>query len=164
MLLYLLRHGEAHRKPDHGRDEDRTLTSRGRDQALHVASLLAQSSPPLPSPRTIHSSPAIRAAQTAQIIAEALNLPVRFHQSLGLDAGSSALDHLIHSPELLSAPGPVLLVGHNPHFEELASSLTTKVPNPVRHLRTGELVAIDLATPDKSPARLLGTFRSESED
>jgi phosphohistidine phosphatase len=163
MVIYLLRHGKAEARAPSRRDEDRALTSRGRDQATHIGALLARRSGPLRPPRTILSSPAVRAAQTARIVAQSLALPVKFEARLGLDAASSALEELLGSPELRDAPAPVLLVGHNPRLEDLALALTADGRSPVHHLRTGELVALECPV-GEMPARLLGVFRLDGDD
>lgn len=68
MKIWLLRHGEA--EPARGRDADRNLTARGREQVRSMARLLADQ--PLTQ---VLCSPYVRARQTADELLAALSGP-----------------------------------------------------------------------------------------
>jgi len=116
--LWFLRHGEA--EPHDARpDERRRLTERGEEQsraagrALAVLELTFQ---------LIVTSPRVRALDTARLACEELRLgdPV---VDEALSSGFGVDDAL----ELLHAAGPdkrLLLVGHNPDFEQVVHDLT----------------------------------------
>jgi phosphohistidine phosphatase len=142
MRLYVLRHAKAERHSDSGRDEDRPLADRGRAQADGLAKLFSSKSPPKhlsPRPTQILSSPAVRADQTAQILAQALNVKVRAEDALSLDATLKDVLDLVEG--LADNAEPVLIVGHNPLLSRLIDHLTG-----ADDLRTGELSVLDLDT------------------
>jgi phosphohistidine phosphatase len=151
MVLYLLRH--AHADPDSptGRDEDRPLSIRGRNQAAALAGLFLGGEPPVSvRPEFIASSPAARARATAEPIARALGMPLRFEPALGLDAGRRELEGFIADLDAAAA----LLVGHNPQL----SSLVRHACNSAG-LQTGELVVLHLDPSGK--AREAGRFHAD---
>jgi len=124
MNLYLLRHAEAESGDS---DADRRLTHKGEKQTEQLAKFLRKHEVDLDI-REIWHSPLVRAVQTAEI----------FQKELGLDAP------LLEAPGLRPEDDPrpmalrlacsrksVLVVGHNPHFEELASCLLSGNTSPV---------------------------------
>src|SRR5665213_3672830 len=68
MRLYVMRHGPAEDQAASGRDEDRALTTSGRERVRGVARLLA-SEAELPS--RILTSRLVRATETAEIVSVA---------------------------------------------------------------------------------------------
>jgi len=119
--LWLLRHAEAE---PHGSREDsaRRLTERGEQQARAAGVAIARIGA---SFDTILYSPKVRAAQTAELAAEAWDederarLAVHAPLAGGFDAGE-ALDTFAGT----GPDGRVLLVGHEPDLSELVASLT----------------------------------------
>jgi phosphohistidine phosphatase len=115
--LWLLRHGEAE---PHGvrPDDERRLTPRGEDQSRAAGAALAALELPF---QHIYTSPKVRARETARLAAQALGVePVVL---AGLAEGFDAQD----ARELLQAAGAderVLIVGHNPDFEQVVHDLT----------------------------------------
>jgi phosphohistidine phosphatase len=115
--LWLLRHGEAE---PHGvrPDDERRLTPRGEDQSRAAGAALAALELPF---QHIYTSPKVRARETARLAAQALGVePVVLP---GLAEGFDAQD----ARELLQGAGPderVLIVGHNPDFEQVVHDLT----------------------------------------
>lgn len=110
MDLLLWRHAEA------GDDEDdmkRRLTERGEKQARTMAAWLREHQP---KDMRIIVSPAMRTQQTA----EALKLPFETHRKIGPDA---CVSELIAASGWPSAPGAVLIVGHQPSLGRMASLL-----------------------------------------
>ena len=94
--MYLVRHAKAaDRTRFEGRDRDRPLVRRGREQAARLAAALAPERPAL-----VAASPWLRCRQTAAPLAAALGLGVELDDRLGYDAPdldgwvrSTARDH-----------------------------------------------------------------------
>jgi phosphohistidine phosphatase len=115
--LWLLRHGEAvphESKPD----AERELTARGERQAAAAGAALARLGIEFDA---IYTSPKVRAADTAKLAAESLNVEPEVEDVLadGFDAGDAL--------ELLGrhdADARVLVVGHNPSFPQVVHDLT----------------------------------------
>ena len=119
MELYLLRHGAAEEARQGVSDADRSLTADGRrklQQVLHAAKL-ADTKPTL-----ILSSPLKRAAQTAEIAKRVLGYKAEILFTSALVPGATveqAWDDIrAHRDE-----ASLMLVGHNPLFENLAPYL-----------------------------------------
>lgn len=115
--LILVRHAKAEARSADLDDHDRQLTSAGIRSArasLPRALSLVEN----PKGYSIWSSPAIRAWQTAEIVAGALSLH-EIHQSPALYSSEvAALLQRLNDEE-----GNIVLVGHNPYLEELAEEL-----------------------------------------
>jgi phosphohistidine phosphatase len=110
MDLLLWRHAEAEDGDD---DLKRRLTSRGEKQARTMAAwILAHQ----PKDLRIIASPSVRTQQTVA----ALNLPFETQRKIGPDA---CVSELIAASGWPSAPGSVLIVGHQPSLGRLASLL-----------------------------------------
>ena len=134
--LLLLRHAKSSRDDSSLRDFDRPLTDRGKDDAKLTGRELRKKEI---SVDAIVSSPAKRARRTAELFAKAAELPTEpslderiyeasAHQLLGVVS------------ELAPSSALVLLVGHNPRFEELLHALT----GDVARMPTASLACIDL--------------------
>ncbi len=121
MQFILVRHAHADWPDYQGPDFDRPLTERGLSDA-HVAAREISSAGHRPT--VVLASPACRTRQTAQILAEELNLPgdaVRY-----LDSLYNATAHTLES-ELRHVVAPdalVVVVAHNPGVSNLARVLT----------------------------------------
>jgi phosphohistidine phosphatase len=115
--LWLLRHGEA--EPHDARpDPERRLTARGEDQSRAAGRALAALGVTF---QAVYTSPKVRAEQTARVACEALGCEPVEHPPLA--EGFDAQDAL----ELLLACGDderILVVGHNPDFEQVIHDLT----------------------------------------
>jgi phosphohistidine phosphatase len=110
--LWLLRHGEAvphESKPD----DDRELTPRGERQAIAAGEGLARLGVEFAA---CYTSPKVRAAQTARLACEALNIEPVEEDSLadGFDR-EDALELLLRH----GADARVLVVGHEPSFSQV---------------------------------------------
>lgn len=142
MYIHLCRHAQAESNSVTGRDFDRPLTREGRLQARYLAGLLSAQLPP-ERPRRIVASPAVRAHQTAQTIADELGLTVT---TLDLLLPACAAGEAIATLEDYAGEAPVLLVGHNPTVTAAVSILVHGVsagmmmPGPA--LRTGQLATL----------------------
>ncbi|WP_319475682.1 histidine phosphatase family protein [Marispirochaeta aestuarii] len=119
--LLLLRHGKTHRG-GYTRDWDRELKGRGVTQARHIGGYLKKTG--LVPDRIITSS-AVRARATAEICAEETEYPepVDARDELYNIDDSSLIEFITGLDNSLDR---VLLVGHNPAFEETASLLGGK--------------------------------------
>lgn len=110
MELLLWRHAEAEDGPD---DLSRRLTERGRRQAKAMGDWIRANQP---KDMQIVVSPAVRTQQTA----EALGLPFTINRKIGPD---TCVSELIAASGWPTAPGAVLIVGHQPSLGRLASLL-----------------------------------------
>ncbi|HNQ88823.1 MAG TPA: phosphohistidine phosphatase SixA [Verrucomicrobiota bacterium] len=125
--LYLMRHGIAveSRAAGSAADAERPLTPEGREKVVRAARWLAALAPGLAA---IHSSPCVRARQTAEIVAESLQLQKRLVLNEAL-APEAAAGTLIRSLSMLRPPPKaLLLIGHEPGLGELAGLLLTGRP------------------------------------
>ena len=115
--LWLLRHGEAV-PHDSKPDPDRELTARGERQSAAAGAGLARLGVEFAA---VYTSPKTRAADTARLACEALNVQPEAEDVLG--DGFEREDAL----ELLGRHGDderVLVVGHEPSFSQVVHDLT----------------------------------------
>jgi phosphohistidine phosphatase len=115
--LWLLRHGEAvphESKPDF----DRELTARGERQSVTAGGALARLGLELSA---CYTSPLVRAAQTATLACEPLNVTPEARDEIGKGFDVEAVRALLaeHGPD-----ERILVVGHNPSFEQVVCDLT----------------------------------------
>ena len=111
--LALFRHAKTERDSDSGRDFDRRLTERGRSDARRIGEEIRDLGL---VPELILSSPAARAAETAQLA----GLAPRFDQRIYNASAGELLALVQDCDETVSS---LMLIGHNPGFEQLASRL-----------------------------------------
>lgn len=145
--ILLLRHGKSSWDAGVESDFSRPLAPRGKRDAPRMGAwVLGQAL----VPDEIVSSPAKRAKQTAKRVADAM----------GFDPGDIRYDERIYGAEsedlravLSECAGPrVLMIGHNPGFEELVDELAGGAPVPkhgklfptcaLAYFRKGDLVTI----------------------
>ena len=112
--LALFRHAKTERDSDSGRDFDRRLTDRGRSNAKRIGQEIGEQGAIFD---LILSSPAARAAETAEIA----GLMPRFDQQIYNASAGDLLGMVQGCDDSLTS---VMLIGHNPGFEQLASRLT----------------------------------------
>jgi phosphohistidine phosphatase len=125
-VIYLLRHGDA--EEGLGDDAARRLTLKGERQAEAAGRALATLAA---KPDACLASPKVRAADTANLACEALDLEPEITEEL---RGGS-----FDSTALAAGRGDVLLVGHEPDFSNEVARLTgAKVK-----LRKGGLAIVD---------------------
>jgi phosphohistidine phosphatase len=119
--LLILRHAKAQPDAPHG-DHPRELTKRGRRNATamgaHIRALAG-------TPDAIVTSDARRAFQTAELAAAAMEFdhPLTIEPRI-YDADLDDLLAVVRN--LPDEAATVVLVGHNPGFEELAEELATR--------------------------------------
>jgi len=139
MLLHLVRHAHAG-DPEawDGPDAARPLSEKGRAQAERLGSYLADI-----AFRTdaVITSPKLRAAQTAELMAAHLGVKVELDDRL---AGSLDLDTLEAVLADAQDPQRPVLVGHDPDFSELLASLCEAQNAP---MRKGALARIEADRP-----------------
>jgi phosphohistidine phosphatase len=115
--LWLLRHGEAvphESKPDF----ERELTPRGERQSAAAGEALARLGVEFAA---CYTSPLVRAAGTASLACKALNVTPEARDALGKGFDLDAARELLAEHE---EGERVLMVGHNPSFEQIVSDLT----------------------------------------
>ena len=115
--LWLLRHGEA---VPHGSKDDfhRELTPRGERQSLAAGQALARLGVEFAA---CYASPLVRAQGTAERACRALGIEPFAHEDVGMGFDVDV------ARELLAAHGDgdeLLVVGHNPSFEQVVADLT----------------------------------------
>jgi phosphohistidine phosphatase len=125
VILYLVRHGEAH--PLGGKiicDDDRTLTQQGEADARLIGKVLSRLDPAV---RVIATSPLVRARQTGEIIRREVDAHPVMHASERLAPGfrhEEALEELT----ALSAGGSIIAVAHQPDISKFVSKLIAGSP------------------------------------
>jgi phosphohistidine phosphatase len=116
--LYLLRHADAGDPAAwKGPDDDRPLSEKGLRQAERLAVHLHRIGF---RPGAIVTSPRARARQTAEIVGAAVGSGARIDDRLGGSLDLGVLSDLIRAA---GSPERVVLVGHDPDFSELLSTL-----------------------------------------
>lgn len=120
MILYLVRHGIAIERgdPDCPPETERYLTRDGikktREVAKGISALKVK-------PSLLISSPYVRAMQTAEIFAEALNHPrEKIRQTPSLRPGSNPADFLKEIAHLKA--GEIMAFGHAPQMDQLIAT------------------------------------------
>ncbi len=119
-LLTLIRHAKSEQETDLS-DFDRPLNERGENDALKMGEYLSKN---LPKPDLIISSPAERAARTAEIIAEKIGYPedeIEWVDELYLCSVSEYVEVLIEQNVKIKH---IFLVSHNPGTTGFANLLT----------------------------------------
>jgi phosphohistidine phosphatase len=142
--LWLLRHGKAERY-DGSEDFDRRLKKRGKRDATRMGEWLKEQGL---LPDLVISSPATRAIMTAKLVCDALEID-RQHIQLEkrlYDEGFARVKSVL--AECPSTFNRVLLVGHNPEFEDLLTYLinSTDIPDVEKLLPTAALARLVLPT------------------
>jgi phosphohistidine phosphatase len=137
--LLLLRHAHAEETRSGLADIDRALSPRGRAEALDAARSIGGAGLQC---EAVLVSPAVRARETATIVAAELDLVVglSFEPALYLGNPDALLAPLRRCPSGLKT---LLMVGHNPGLSELAQRFNGAAP--AIELRTAGLCAITFA-------------------
>src|SRR3954451_21796159 len=124
-MIWLLRHGDA---ADGSPDAERPLTTKGEEQARLVGQAWKRRGVKIDA---CLASPKTRAADTAKLACEPLDVDVQLEPKL---AGGP-----FHAEELAAGLGEVLLVGHDPDFSAAVHAMTGAQ---VR-MKKGGLAAVD---------------------
>jgi phosphohistidine phosphatase len=138
MNLYIVRHGIAveHGAPGYAKDADRPLTAEGERKLGQVAEAMEALGL---SFDLILSSPYVRARQTAEIIAEALDARKKLEFSNSLACGGDKKELVDYLSRLQPPPENMLLVGHEPYLSGLVSMLVAGTENSCVVLKKGGL-------------------------
>ena len=118
--FFLLRHGKSDWSDSALSDFERPLTGRGRKDARSVGGFLASLKR---RPDLLLASPAERARQTAEIVAERISLAARrivWNKSIYEGTADALLRALMTLSDDIETP---LVVGHNPALENAAAAL-----------------------------------------
>jgi phosphohistidine phosphatase len=121
LKLYFLRHGQAGNRQDwQGDDSERPLTVEGKKRMQREAAAIWRLELPLD---VILSSPLVRAAQTAEIVARARGSAARLVTDGRLAPGFGPKQLASIVAEHRNVRG-LMLVGHEPDFSETISQVT----------------------------------------
>jgi phosphohistidine phosphatase len=140
MELYLIRHAHAVDKEE---NPERPLSERGRKQVRALAKFLATSGALHPA-EFWHSS-LVRSRQTAELLAERMNL----HAPLVEVAGLEPCDEpALIGRRLKGLTKPLAIVGHEPHLSALATLLIGGTSDaPMFVVRKSAVIALEGAGP-----------------
>ena len=121
--LWLLRHANSVKNEGTMVDFDRTLNDRGKDDAKLIGTFLGDQKI---VPDLVLSSPAKRARRTTELVltAAAWSRKPEFDERI-YDASLYRLLNVVS--EIEPSNDRVMLVGHNPGFEELLAALTGEI-------------------------------------
>jgi phosphohistidine phosphatase len=146
--LYLLRHAHAGDPLAwQGPDEERPLSDKGERQAERLGRFLADVKF---RPDIFITSPNVRAARTAEIVAGKLGVDVTVDDRLAGAFGLAALERLLTDA---GNPGRPVIVGHDPDFSDLLALLSGTSHAP---MRKGALALVEV---DRPLAAGAGTLR-----
>ena len=135
MILYLVRHAIAVESGTPGyADEDRPLTEEGIERMQRAARGLARLIDP---PDLIASSPLLRAKQTAEILAVALQSRDGVSEWPALIPSAAASKVLPQIKGQNGDSGAILLVGHEPHISLLTALLMGTAPHAFAYKKGG---------------------------
>ncbi len=125
--ISIWRHAKAERPELYASDYDRPLTERGIKDATRVGAVLTRIEPAVD---LVVGSPAARTAQTVQALMALLEgaSDPQWNAAVYLAAADTLLGLLKALPDTAQH---VVLVGHNPGMEELASGLCGAAPEDV---------------------------------
>jgi len=164
VTLLLMRHGKSDWKAGAADDSGRPLNRRGKKASALIGGWLRKQGL---VPDSIIVSPAVRARETARIVADAAGCPA---ERLTLDERlylTGVAQHLEVLQDCAPQAGTLLLIGHNPGLEELLDALckdppaTPKngkmmptaavavlhVPQPLNSLQPGQALLRELVRP-----------------
>ena len=137
MRVLLVRHGEAGTAST---DDDRQLSEAGRRQAESQGRVLGRMGW---SGQEIWYSRKVRAKETAELMAAAAGLKAELSEMSGLLPEDSPREI---GEQLEAMASDVILVGHMPYMNYLASYLVTgKVSGSEWHFRTGAMLMLERA-------------------
>lgn len=141
MKLILARHGEAEDVSPTGKDRDRELTPKGKEDIHKMGRFIQLSSLKV---KYIYHSPYLRTRQTAEIFAEELKIEL-LEPCDELAPGKSCED-IIHKIKNFSNSEALLIVSHNPGIAHFAAYLIQDdALAPHLPFRPGTTIAINVA-------------------
>jgi len=143
MNLFILRHGLATDPVGAGAKSDsaRTLTAEGRRKIRRIAKAMRAMEL---SFDLVLTSPYARARETAEIVAERLELMKELECNDHLIPGGSARKLIESINDLKSTPRSLLLVGHEPALSQLIALLTSNDGGLSLNLKKGGLAMLSV--------------------
>ena len=138
--LYLVRHAKSSWNYPDLRDDERPLLEKGIKRTKKVANFLLEQNVRVDC---IKSSPAVRALETARIIAHALDFPleeIQVEKQIYHANANSMYDQFYDLSDNISS---VMMVGHNPTFTSFANYF---LENKLDWLPTSGIVSISFET------------------
>lgn len=149
MEIYIVRHGDARDPsvPWLGPDDLRPLTATGRDEVALMARLLGRLRL---HPDVVLGSPLVRAQQTAEIIADVLDVNDGAGTCLHMATGGRP-DRILADITDLGSVRSVVLAGHMPDVGQLAGYLAFGALDIVLPFRTAEVCRVDLPVTNLHP-------------
>lgn len=138
--LYIVRHAKSSWDYPELPDYERPLLEKGKKRTKLVAGYLEENNIWIDR---IISSHAVRAFETAKIIAAEISYPedeIRIFEDIYFGDVDKLFDHLFKLPEEIQS---VMLVGHNPTFTYFANSFLKKE---IEWLPTSGIVCIEFKT------------------
>jgi phosphohistidine phosphatase len=114
MFLYLVQHGDAKKEEE---DPARPLSHKGIEDVKKVASALSRLN--ITVEEVLHSGK-LRARQTAEIIADSLNITKGISETDGL---APLNEPILWAEKMKTKTHSLMLVGHLPHLAKLSSYL-----------------------------------------
>lgn len=134
--IYIVRHAKSSWDISDQPDEKRPLLEKGKKRTKRVIDFLHHKKVKVDY---IISSHAVRAYETAKLLAHGLEYPVeniRIDKHIYFADGDSILDQFYDLPERFHS---VMIVGHNPTLTDLANRF---LDNPIENLPTSGVVSI----------------------
>jgi len=126
--LFLVRHAKSSWSDPSLSDLERPLNKRGSrnapDMGKRLAKTITKKDSALPIPEQILTSPAVRAQNTAKVIAKALNIKpktIEDDERLYFQGAKSMLDVIV---ERAGESNSLMVVGHNPDITDLYNLLS----------------------------------------
>ena len=148
LQLHLLRHAHAGDPAAwSGPDAARPLSEKGRAQAERLGAFLARGGF---TTGAMISSPKVRAAETAAIVAGHLGVEVHLDDRLGAGLDERGVEAVLRD---LGDPSAPVLVGHDPDLSDLLAGLCGAADIP---MRKGALARIEIDRPIRAGG---GTLR-----
>jgi phosphohistidine phosphatase len=143
MLLHLLRHADAgDPKAWTGPDAARPLSDKGRRQSTRLGEHLAAIGF---KADVFITSPKVRAAETAEIVAASIAATVAIDDRLAGGLDQETVDAILAGA---GDPGRAVIVGHDPDFSELLSTLA----GTTLEMKKGALASIETERPLRAGA------------
>jgi len=117
--ITILRHGQASQDTCFSEDFDRPLTAKGRQHLPRMAAFVARTKV---KPDWIVSSPALRAKESAELLAESLQFArsIVWNERVYLASALTLLEVLRETPDVAEH---LVIVGHNPGLSDLVAGL-----------------------------------------
>lgn len=140
--LILLRHAHAESADSGQADRDRPLSAIGHEEAAAAARWLATQQP---GPSRVVCSTALRATQTCDRVLAELGALTQVGDARIYDATPGTLIEIAGDHRDADC---VLMVGHNPGFEQLAALLASGQTGDYRGMPPGGIAVIDLPAAD----------------